>query len=88
MWTKAKPLASPKAHGFAVSGLSYSAARRQTLQCNVKFAACFSARHGESVVSQRVLPYITATGIGIAAASALLLLSLAVASGIRLGLMH
>jgi hypothetical protein len=39
MWTKAKPLASPKAHGFAVSGLSYSAARRQTLQCNVKFAA-------------------------------------------------
>jgi hypothetical protein len=49
---------------------------------------CFSARHGESVVSQRVLPYITAIGIGIAAATALSLLSLAVASGIRLSLMH
>jgi hypothetical protein len=35
-----------------------------------------------------VLPYITAIGIGIAAASALSLLSLAVASGIRLSLMH
>lgn len=49
---------------------------------------CFSVRHGESVVSQRVFPYITAIGIGIAAASALSFLSLAVASGIRFGLMH
>jgi hypothetical protein len=39
-------------------------------------------------VSQRVFPYITAIGIGIAAASALSFLSLAVASGIRFGLMH
>jgi len=39
-------------------------------------------------VSQRVLPYITAIGIGIAAASALSFFSLMVASGIRFGLMH
>jgi hypothetical protein len=43
---------------------------------------CFSARYGESVVSQRVLPYITAIGIRAAAASALSFLALAVASGI------
>ena len=42
---------------------------------------CFSVRHGESVVSQRVFPYITAIGIGIAAASALSFLSLAVRVG-------
>jgi len=49
---------------------------------------CFLVRYGESVVSQRVLPYITAIGIGIAAASALSFLSLMVASGIRFGLMN
>jgi hypothetical protein len=49
---------------------------------------CFSARYGESVVSERVLPYIAAIGVGIAAASALSFLSLAVASAIRFGLMH
>ena len=49
---------------------------------------CFSARYGESVVSERGLPYIAAIGVGIAAASALSFLSLAVASAIRFGLMH
>ena|SRR6516225_4606008 len=41
-----------------------------------------------SVVSERVLPYIAAIGIGIAAATALSFLSLVLASGIRFGLMH
>jgi hypothetical protein len=45
-------------------------------------------RYGEGVVSQRVLPYITAIGIGIAAASALSFFSLMVATGLRFGLMH
>jgi hypothetical protein len=40
------------------------------------------------VVSQRVLPYMTAIGIGIAAASALSYISLMVASGIRISLAH
>jgi len=40
------------------------------------------------VVYQRVLPYITAIGIGIAAASALSFFSLVSASGIRFDLMH
>ena len=48
----------------------------------------FSTRYGEGVVYQRVLPYITAIGIGIAAASALSFLSLVSASGIRFDLMH
>jgi len=39
-------------------------------------------------VYQRVLPYITAIGIGIATASALSFLSLVSASGIRFDLMH
>ena len=52
------------------------------------FVLRFSARYGESVVSERVLPYIAAIGIGIAAASALSFLSLELASGIRFGLMH
>jgi hypothetical protein len=76
---------------------SFSVARRET-RCGIAASfvhrvtgfvvLCFSVRHGESVVSQRVFPYITAIGIGIAAASALSFLSLAVASGIRFGLMH
>ena len=52
------------------------------------FVLCFSARYGEVVVYQRMLPYITAIGIGIAAASALSFFSLVSAGGIRFDLMH
>jgi hypothetical protein len=47
-----------------------------------------AVRYGEGVVSERVLPYIAAIGIGIVAASALSFLSLVLASGIRFGLMY
>jgi hypothetical protein len=49
---------------------------------------CFSVRRGVSVVYQRVLPYITAVGIGIMTASALSFLSLLAAGEIHIALMH
>jgi hypothetical protein len=59
--------------------------------CSASLASsCYASQQGmgESVVSERVFPYIAAIGIGIAAASALSFFSLVLASGIRFGLMH
>ena len=80
---------------LSLAGQPYSVALQKACVCAAYFVRrvtvvlvlCFSAR-GDSVVSQRVFPYITAIGIGIAAASALSFLSLVLASGIRFGLMH
>ena len=73
------------------NGVAKKLAAVQHILCAASRASsCYASPvgYGESVVSQRVLPYITAIGIGIAAASALSFLSLAVASGIRFALMH
>ena len=53
-------------------------------------SSCYASQqgYGEVVVYQRMLPYITAIGIGIAAASALSFFSLVSAGGIRFDLMH
>ena len=78
------------------NGAPYSAAQQKiaALQyglCSASEASpCYHSQQGmgKGVVYQRVLPYITAIGIGIAAASALSFLSLVSASGIRFDLMH